>query len=268
MEAASCDRADFGLENRLFQNMNQREDGMHDLKPAERLIIALNEVDSLDEAAVLVNRLLKLGIRMFKIGPRLFMSYGPSAIGGLRILGANVFLDMNFHATPSAVGYGVEGGCRYGIRMVSVHASGGIDMMRAAVSASSKYNTSVFAETMLTSLDSSTIKTLTGRPTTEAVLLLANWAVDAGVKGIICSSDELSHVKAVPRFTKLLTIVPGTRLDDTEVENQKHVLDAQMAAIAAGADYIVVGRAITRATDPVAAATSIIAEITAASPNH
>lgn len=197
----------------------------------------------------------------FKIGLELLMGPGAGLIEEVGSLGKPVFADAKLHDIPNTV----QGAARQlgavGARWVTVHASGGTEMMRAAVrglrEGSDRNEVGILAVTVLTSLDD---LLPIGVPTTTAtqVLRLAGLAAVAGVEGIVCSPLEVSAVvRAAPG---LLTVVPGIRPVGSDSNDQVRVATPG-EAIADGADYLVIGRAITAAQDPVAAVAAISASI-------
>jgi orotidine-5'-phosphate decarboxylase len=200
---------------------------------------------------------------MFKVGSQLFTSEGPRAVQQLAGLGFDIFLDLKFHDIPNTVAGAVAAAAKLPrVRLVNVHASGGVEMMRAAREAagSGKSRPAVLAVTILTSLDAKALRTIgmSGSPASRATAL-AEIAKRAGMDGVVASAQE---VKAIRRACgpKFLIVVPGIRPAATSANDQSRIATPS-EAVRAGADYLVVGRPITAARDPRAAALTIANEI-------
>jgi orotidine-5'-phosphate decarboxylase len=200
---------------------------------------------------------------MFKVGSQLFTSEGPRAVQKLAGLGFDIFLDLKFHDIPNTVAGAVAAAAKLPrVRLVNVHASGGFDMMRAAREAAGrgKSRPAVLAVTILTSLDAKALRTMgmSGSPASRAAGL-AQFAKRAGMDGVVASAQE---VKAIRRACgpKFLIVVPGIRPAATSANDQSRIATPS-EAVRAGADYLVVGRPITAARDPRAAALAIANEI-------
>jgi orotidine-5'-phosphate decarboxylase len=233
----------------------------------DRLFVAL-DVESLDDAARLLDR-LEDAVSGVKIGSQLFTSAGPAAVELAHKRGHRVFLDLKFHDIPNTVAGAVRSATRLGVFMLNVHASGGVDMMRAAADAAAQAARDFgvarpicLAVTVLTSLDRRALEREIGVTASveSHVLRLAEAARDAGLDGCVASPQEIRRVRLAlgARFT---IVTPGIRpASASGVDDQKRVATPG-AALAAGADYLVVGRPITAAADPRAAAAAIIAEL-------
>ncbi len=237
------------------------------MDPRDRLIVAL-DTSSLAEAEAVADR-LKGVIRWFKIGPHLFTVAGPAAIAALTRRG-RLFLDMKFHDIPSTVAAGVEAAARQGVGLCTVHALGGISMMRAAreaaetgAAAAGYAPPRVIGVTLLTSANAAGLSDVgvTGSPR-EVTLRLAGLAQDAGLAGVVTSPLEAGAVKAAygPGF---LLVCPGIRPKGADPGDQRRV-HTPRHAVEAGADMLVVGRPITQAKDPRAAAEEIVRQIAGA----
>jgi len=230
-------------------------------------IVAL-DVHSAD-AALTLARSLRGSCTFFKVGMELFTAAGPDIVRALRgELGADVFLDLKFHDIPNTVAGAVRSAVGLGVRLLTVHASGGSAMLEAAQAAAAEA-CGVLAVTALTSLDSSALAAAWGRtdaPSVEReVLRLAGTAADARLHGIVCSGAEAAAVRAT-YGDRLSILVPGIRLAGGEAHDQRRVMTPS-AAQAAGARYLILGRAVTAAADPAAAMARVIAELgDAASP--
>jgi orotidine-5'-phosphate decarboxylase len=223
----------------------------------ERIIVAL-DTDS-PEAALAAVSVLSGEVGLFKVGMELFPRGGPGLIERIRAKGAEVFLDLKFHDIPNTVAGAVKSAVALGVKFATVHASGGRAMLAAAAEAAAGSGTTVLAVTVLTSLDDADLASVGfALPAAEAVDRLAGLAVDAGIGGIVCSAREAAVVRA--RVGKgVVLVTPGVRLPEDSVGDQKRVM-TPFEAFRAGADYIVVGRPITKAADPVAAARKFAAE--------
>lgn len=232
-------------------------------KPSQRLILAL-DYDRLAPALRLARRLYPR-ISFFKIGSQLFTSEGPEAIRRVAALGRGVriFLDLKFHDIPNTVAGAVAAAAELpGVRMVNVHALGGPEMMRAAAEAlrGRRNPPLLLAVTVLTSMDAAQLRRVgvTGPPA-KRVLKLAKLAQSAGVDGVVASPQEVAAIrKACGR--KFVVVTPGIRPASAARDDQSRIATPAQA-IRSGADYLVVGRPITAAPDPLAAAEAIFQEV-------
>jgi len=193
--------------------------------------------------------------RFYKVGSELYTAVGPAAVTAIRDLGCDVFLDLKFHDIPSTVRAAVRTAATHGVRLVTVHASGGRAMLEAAVDGAGRHERcGVVAVTVLTSLSAESLAPVWGRDVntiTDEVMRLAGIAADAGVHGVVCSGEEAVAVRS--RYgNRLALVVPGVRLPGGATHDQSRVV-TPAAARAAGAQYAVVGRAVTGAQDPRAA---------------
>jgi len=224
-------------------------------------IVALDFSDA-STALALVDELGE-GCRFYKIGGELFTACGPSIVREVRERGADVFLDLKFHDIPNTVSGAVRRAAAMGVRLLTVHAAGGPSMLRAAATAAGgSSQCAVLAVTVLTSLDASQLGTAWGRVVTDVpaeVLRLSGIARDAGAHGVVCSGQEAAAVRE--RYGDALALlVPGVRLAGGAVHDQKRVVTPAQA-VAAGARYLVVGRAVTQAADPAVALSRVRAEL-------
>jgi len=222
----------------------------------ERIIVAL-DTDS-PEAALASVSSLSGEVGMFKVGMELFPRGGPELVRRIREAGYDVFLDLKFHDIPNTVAGAVRSAVALGVKFATVHASGGKAMLVAAADAARGTGTTILAVTVLTSLDDADLATVGfSLGAADAVLRLADLAVSSGVGGIVCSAKEVAAVRArVGEGVALVT--PGVRMPGGEAGDQKRVVSPADAA-RLGADYLVVGRPITRAADPPAAARAFAA---------
>lgn len=226
-----------------------------------RLFVALTS-ESGSGAAALTEPLrgLPLGI---KIGLELFTRFGPRLVRDLVETGFEVFLDLKFHDIPHTVAGAVRSACSLGPSILNVHASGGMEMMRAAAAAAEGSSARVIAVTVLTSLDRNDLELLgTAADPGSSVLRLAGAARAAGLAGAVCSPLEASAVRR-ECGAGFLIVTPGIRPGGSPQGDQKRVATAR-EAILAGADVLVVGRPVTGAPDPGLAAAALIDEIAAA----
>jgi orotidine-5'-phosphate decarboxylase len=224
----------------------------------ERIIVAL-DTDS-PEAALAAVSALAGEVGIFKVGMELFPRGGPELVERIRATGAEVFLDLKFHDIPNTVAGAVRSAVALGVKFATVHASGGKAMLAAAAAAAAGSGTTLLAVTVLTSLDDADLSSVGfALRAAEAVDRLAGLAVDAGIGGIVCSAREVAAVRARVG-EKVVLVTPGVRLPEDSVGDQKRVV-TPFEAVRAGADFIVVGRPITKASDPVAAARKFAAEM-------
>lgn len=229
------------------------------IPPKDRIIFAL-DVPGVEESRRLVG-LLKDHVGMFKIGLELFVACGPEIVRTVKENGGKgIFLDLKFHDIPETVKGAMRSASRLGVDLVTVHTSDGQAMMKAAVEAAG--SAKILGVTVLTSLAGEALSEagIDGKFTPEALVLhRAKSARAAGCAGIVCSGQEARAVREMcgPDF---LIVTPGVRSADDAVGDQKRVVTPS-EAVRNGADYIVVGRPIRRAPDPVEAAKRIAGEI-------
>lgn len=234
------------------------------MQAKSRIFCAIDTADL--EAAVLLADLLKGEVGGFKLGKEFFTAHGPEGVRRIAERDLGIFLDLKFHDIPNTVAGAVRAACRLGCAMLTVHASGGSEMLRAAVTAAAEPDGDgplVLAVTVLTSLDDGDLAALgqTG-PVSDQVSRLAIVARDCGVGGLVCSPLEIAGLRATVGDSARL-VVPGIRPSWSGADDQKRIM-TPAEAMAAGADYLVVGRPITRADDPVGAARRIVEELGAA----
>ena len=219
------------------------------------------------EQALGLARALGSRCSFYKVGSELFTAAGPDVVRALREeLAADVFLDLKFHDIPNTVAGAVRNAARLGARLVTVHASGGQPMLEAAQRAAGEESggaCGVLAVTALTSLTPAVLADAWGRtdePEMEQeVLRLAGLAADSALHGIVCSGAEVAAVRE--RFgDRLAPLVPGIRLAGGATHDQARVM-TPAAAQAAGARYLILGRAVTAADDPAEAMERVLAEL-------
>ncbi len=218
------------------------------------------------EAAAPILRQLRGQLRWVKLGLQMFTAYGPDYVREVAGMGFNVFLDLKLHDIPNTVAKAVESLSPLPIKMLTLHTSGGGEMMRAAVAAQQKTNPNLLllGVTVLTSTDDAGLNEIgvTASPA-DQVARLGRLAVDSGLHGLVCSPLEVGLLRrTLPASTQLIT--PGIRpASETGSDDQKRVMTPADAA-RAGSSYIVVGRPILQAADPAAAARAILAELSGA----
>jgi len=227
------------------------------MNASERICAAL-DFGSLREAEPFARRIAP-HVGMLKVGLELFHAEGPAAVRAIAALGRPVFLDAKLHDIPNTVEGAARGAAATGARLLTVHASGGAEMIRAAVRGAGPA-VRILGVTILTSLDADALDEIgLDGPPQEAVVRLARLAVAAGAGGLVCSPQEVRAVRAAVGPGPLL-VVPGVRPAGASRGDQARVA-TPAAAVAEGADVIVVGRPLHQADDPVAAAKAIAAEI-------
>ncbi|MCX5692510.1 MAG: orotidine-5'-phosphate decarboxylase [Candidatus Omnitrophica bacterium] len=223
----------------------------------DRIIIAL-DVNTLKEEERLLD-ILSPEAQIFKIGMELFYSCGPKAIDLVKKYDKDIFLDLKFHDIPNTVYAASKAAVRFGVFMFNVHASGGDSMMKKAVEAaeeeSGKLGISrpkILGVTVLTSMDGEALKRSgVNKSPEEQVLNLAKLARDAGLDGVVASPEEIIAVRK-NTGRDFLIVTPGVRPEGSEAGDQKRVATPK-EAFERGADYIVIGRPVTKAKDPVKA---------------
>lgn len=237
------------------------------MEARQRIIVAL-DVDTKDKAVGLV-QLLKDDVGAFKIGLELVNAEGLGIFDAVKTAGApRVFYDAKFHDIPNTVAGAIRAAVKLGVWMINVHCSGGTDMMKAAVEAAQSEASAlglqppkVIGVTLLTSIDQRMLSAelRVTEPLEDYVTHLARLAQQAGLDGIVASPQEVELIRAAcgPDF---MIVTPGVRPKAFDTNDQKRVTTPR-EAVEKGADFIVLGRPITRANDPVAVARAIAAEL-------
>ncbi len=235
------------------------------MKPNARscqLIVALDDGD-LAAARRMVER-LRLAVRWFKVGSILYTAAGVDAVRMVKEAGGEVFLDLKWHDIPATVAKTVAAATRLGVGMATLHAFGGKAMMAAAYEAAAATSGSgalkLLAVTVLTSLDRPMLNGLgIMRSVRREVIHLAKFALESGIDGVVASPREAKDLREI-YGDRLTLVVPGIRPEGSDPGDQaRHATPAEAAR--AGADFIVVGRPITGAPDPLAAAESILQSV-------
>lgn len=197
-----------------------------------------------------------------KVGLEMFTACGPDCVREVAELGFNVFLDLKLHDIPNTVAKAVESASKLPIKMLTLHTSGGREMMQWAVKAQQQHapELRLLGVTVLTSMSAAALAETGVRDAPEPqVVRLGKLAADAGLRGLVCSPLEIAPLRAVvPSDVQLVT--PGIRPRDAKADDQTRIMTPAEAALA-GANFIVVGRPIFKAPDPVMAAKAILNEL-------
>jgi orotidine-5'-phosphate decarboxylase len=229
------------------------------------IIVAL-DVPSAESALKLAEQVAP-AVGAFKIGKELFVSAGPDIVKRVRATGANVFLDLKFHDIPNTVAKAVAAAVRLDVQMLTIHTSGGSEMMRAAEKSAQDTAKAlgltaplVLGVTVLTSMDSDALTEIGCQPNVgHQVERLASLAVKSGLRGLVCSPLEITALRQIlPPEIQLVT--PGIRTGAEKADDQKRTLTPR-EAIQAGASWLVVGRPIYAAENPRLAAEKILESI-------
>ncbi len=225
-----------------------------------KLIVAL-DVDDLKNAEALIDKLAS-AVKIFKVGSQLFTAAGPKILQLIQQKGSGAFLDLKFHDIPNTVSHAVEAACRYNPMMLTVHTLGGSRMLQSADQARRRCgaDTKILGVTILTSLDKGGLEEIgLSASVNEEVLCLAQMAKSTGLDGVIASPQEIGMLRQ-NLGRDFIIVTPGIRTVGPMKDDQRRTMGAKEAVLA-GADYLVVGRPITQAQDPLAAAKKIIAEM-------
>ena len=211
------------------------------------VIVALDVEDK--EKALWLVKELSFGVDIFKVGPVLFMRYGPSLLEEIRNFGKRVFLDLKLYDIPNTVAKSVKAAVEMGVYMLTLHLSGGSEMLKMAVSAKGKSSSPILlGVSVLTSLEEGDLKALgINSSVSDQVKRLVNLGVLYGIDGYVCSAHEVEVVRALAKDAVL--VVPGVRPTDANSADQKRVATPQ-EALERGADFVVLGRPVYGASDP------------------
>lgn len=230
-------------------------------------IISALDVESRAEALDLVKK-LEGRIRFFKIGSRLFTSEGPALIEDIKKLGVKIFLDLKFHDIPATVSGSVRAACGLGVDMMTLHTTGGFEMMREAARAAAEASETSGEErplligvTVLTSMEETDLEVISPVKYNigDIVARLSQRAEEAGLDGIVCSVWEAADIRN-RSGDDFIIVTPGIRPAGTGRDDQKRVA-TPADAVEAGSDFLVVGRPIYMASRPAEAAAGIISEL-------
>jgi orotidine-5'-phosphate decarboxylase len=230
----------------------------------DRLVVAL-DLPSEQEAMRLVDR-LEGTCQWFKVGMELYYAAGNSIVQQLRDRGFNVFLDLKLHDIPNTVSSAIRSLARLEPDLLTVHAAGGRAMLNAAVEAARSLPRPprLVAVTVLTSMDAVALaETGVSAAPVEQVLRLARLAAECGIEGMVCSPAEAAALRSA--LPKALLVTPGIRPAGSDAGDQKRIATPQFA-LAAGASMLVIGRPITAAPDPKAAAQAILSDMAKSNP--
>ena len=233
---------------------------------AGRVIVAL-DVKTKTEALSLISQLPEAVI--FKVGLELFTSEGPSLVRDIQERGKKVFLDLKLHDIPNTVAEAIRAGVRHGAALMTIHAAGGAEMMAAAAAAASEESAKrgaprplLLGVTVLTSLkDEQLLQVGMSVPTSGQVLRLARLAAASGMDGVISSPQEIELLRR-ETARGFLIVTPGIRPAWASADDQKRIMTPGQA-LSLGADYLVIGRPVTRADSPPQAFQRIVAELQA-----
>jgi orotidine-5'-phosphate decarboxylase len=230
-----------------------------------KIIFALDVSDFSDVekwASLIADR-----VGMFKVGKQLYTACGPAVVRMIQKYGGEVFLDLKYHDIPNTVAMASLEAARLGVKLFNLHALGGYEMMATTVEALDREfqgseRPKVLAVTILTSSNEETLRAVgIDRPVQEMVVRLAQLAKRAGIDGVVASPQETPLIREACG-KDFLIVTPGVRPAFASADDQKRIM-TPAAAVAAGADYLVIGRPIAAAPDPVQAAESIVEEIMA-----
>lgn len=228
-------------------------------KGISRIIVAL-DFPSWEKAEPTVKLLGPLGV-WFKIGLQLYVAEGPEVVRKVKALGGNIFLDLKFKDIPNTMAGAAKSAAALGTRMFNLHADNTAEAIEAAVK--NRVESLVLGVTVLTSSKEADVQDTNGCLPVEAVLKFGRRAIIAGCHGLVCSTKEVVALRNDPVTNPALLVVPGIRLDNSPKDDQARIA-TPYGAVRAGADFLVVGRPVTEAPDPIQAINLITAEIQAA----
>lgn len=219
-----------------------------------KVVLAL-DVDTLKEAKSFLDRLYPK-INIFKVGSQLFTAYGPRIIEMLHQKGAQVFLDLKYFDIPNTVAKAVAAAVRQKVKMLTVHISGGKEMLKAAVfSAREQARVSKLSRPLLIGVTVLTSK----NAKTEEILALAKMGVNCGLDGVVCSVNEAAVLRKKIK-KNFIIVTPGIRLNDSVKDDQKRIATANQA-VKAGSDFLVIGRPILKADNPLVTVEELLGDL-------
>jgi orotidine-5'-phosphate decarboxylase len=217
-----------------------------------KIIVALDYADA--QSALALADTLHPSLCRLKVGKELFTAAGPQLVEGLVQRGFGVFLDLKFHDIPNTVAKACEAASRLGVWMLNVHASGGLAMMQAAREgvARSGLQPKLIAVTVLTSMDQASLQQIgINTPLQDHVLKLAQLTQQAGLDGVVCSAQEASLLRS-HLGADFCLVTPGIRPADAKQDDQSRIVTPELA-LQLGSSYLVIGRPITQAANPLLA---------------
>jgi len=221
---------------------------------SSKVVLAL-DVDTIGEAKKLVDNLYPK-INIFKVGSQLFTAYGPKVIEMLHEKGAQVFLDLKYFDIPNTVAKAVAAAARLKVKMLTLHISGGKEMLEAAVvSAKEQEKTSKINRPLLIGVTVLTSKNAKA----EEVIALAKMGINCGLDGIVCSVNEAAILRSKIK-NDFIIVTPGIRLNDSVKDDQKRVATVSQA-VRAGSNFLVIGRPILKAKDPLLTAEELLGDL-------
>jgi orotidine-5'-phosphate decarboxylase len=247
--------------NATGSSVSGRRAGPHGLDEARKRLIVALDFPNAQAASELVNR-LENTCQWFKVGLELFTAAGPSIVESLTARGHSIFLDLKFHDIPNTVAGAVRSASQLGARMITLHAAGGPEMLRAAreVLGPVADPPELLAVTVLTSMDRGQLNAVgVDCAPDEQVTKLARIGLDCGIRGFVCSSHEVGALRALTG-SKGVLVVPGIRPAGSNRGDQSRIA-TPADAIHQGASFLVVGRPVTQAPDPAAALTEILQQM-------
>jgi len=225
------------------------------------LIVALDVPDG--AAAVAAVQKLPAEVQFVKVGLELFIAEGPDVLKPIAALGKQIFLDLKLHDIPRTVERAVQTAAKHNVFMLTLHAAGGRAMLRAAAEAARAFGPQapkLVAVTVLTSLDQNDLNDLgVQRTPAQQVFALGELAIGSGMDGLVCSAQEVGAMRQQLGPLPLL-VTPGIRLPSNAVGDQKRVA-TPASAVKDGSSFLVVGRPILEAADPIAAALAVLADM-------
>ncbi len=221
---------------------------------SSKVVLAL-DVDTIGEAKKLVDNLYPK-INIFKVGSQLFTAYGPKVIEMLHEKGAQVFLDLKYFDIPNTVAKAVAAAARLKVKMLTLHISGGKEMLEAAVvSAKEQEKTSKINRPLLIGVTVLTSKNAKA----EEVIALAKMGINCGLDGVVCSVNEAAILRSKIK-NDFIIVTPGIRLNDSVKDDQKRVATVSQA-VRAGSNFLVIGRPILKAKDPLLTAEELLGDL-------
>lgn len=224
-----------------------------------KLIVALDYDDSMEAFTIATSLHGTPGIEWLKVGLELFTRDGPKVVQTLRGMGFKIMLDLKMFDIPNTVQGGVHSACGLGVDLITVHLLGGERMVKAAIVEAKKAKTPplVFGITILTSMEDGELPGYSGS-LSELAGDLAGKAQAWGLDGVVCSGQELTNIKG--KYPNLQCLTPGIRLSSGSADDQKRIMSPEEAS-SLGSDFLVVGRPITKAADPLHVAKDIVSRI-------